>query len=77
MLRTTRLVTSPRCVSLTCTTSESQMNAILGFANALSCMIFDARRASRRWISVTFSAKRVRKRASSTAESPPPTTAMC
>ena len=27
-----------------------QMNAIFGLANALSCMIFDARSVSRRWI---------------------------
>ena len=38
-------------------------------------MIFEARSASRRWISVTLRANRVRKVASSTAESPPPTTA--
>ena len=30
------------------------MNSILGFANALSCMIFDARSESRRWITVTL-----------------------
>ena len=40
--------------------SESQMNSIFGLANALSCMIFDARSESRRWITVTFVAKRVR-----------------
>ena len=37
-------------------------------------MIFDARSSLRRWITVTLSAKRVRKIASSKAESPPPTT---
>ena len=45
-------------------------------ANARSCMIFEARRLSRRWISVTDRANRVRNVASSRAESPPPTTAM-
>jgi hypothetical protein len=39
-------------------------------------MIFDARSASRRWISVTLVANLVRNSASSTAESPPPTTAI-
>ena len=39
-------------------------------------MIFDARSVSRRWTTVTFDAKRVRKIASSIAESPPPTTAI-
>ena len=52
------------------------IHAIFGFARALSCMIFDARSVSRRWTSVTLLAKRVRKLASSMAESPPPTTAM-
>ncbi len=37
-------------------------------------MIFDARNESRRWMSVTLVAKRVRNIASSIAESPPPTT---
>src|SRR2546429_2424891 len=41
-----------------------------------SCMILDARSSLRRWTTVTSSAKRVRKMASSKAESPPPTTAM-
>src|SRR3981081_4427479 len=40
-------------------------------------MIFDARRLLRRWITVTLLPKRVRKIASSIAESPPPTTTMC
>jgi hypothetical protein len=39
-------------------------------------MIFDARSSSRRWTIVTVVANLVRKIASSTAESPPPTTAM-
>ena len=39
-------------------------------------MIFDARNASRRCTSVTFDANFVRKIASSSAESPPPTTAI-
>ena len=45
-------------------------------ALARSNMILDARNSSRRWISVTLRAKRVRKMASSIAESPPPMTAM-
>jgi hypothetical protein len=40
-------------------------------------MIFEARSSSRRWTRVTLLAKRERKVASSTAESPPPMTAMC
>jgi hypothetical protein len=39
-------------------------------------MIFEARRLSRRWTRVTERANRDRKVASSTAESPPPMTAM-
>ena len=39
-------------------------------------MIFEARSVSRRWIRVTFEANLVRNVASSTAESPPPTTAI-
>ena len=55
---------------------ESQMKRIFSFLNARSCMIFDARSSSRRWMIVTVSANLVRNVASSTAESPPPTTAM-
>ena len=40
-------------------------------------MIREARSSSRRWITVTLEAKRVKKMASSMAESPPPATAMC
>ena len=36
------------------------MNSIFGLASALSCMIFDARSESRRWMTVTFDANRVR-----------------
>ena len=39
-------------------------------------MILEARSSSRRWTTVTLLAKRVRKVASSIAESPPPTTTM-
>jgi hypothetical protein len=39
-------------------------------------MIFDARSSSRRCTTVTLRANLVRNKASSTAESPPPTTAM-
>ena len=45
-------------------------------AKARSCMIFEARRLSRRWTTVTDRANRVRNVASSIAVSPPPTTAM-
>ena len=57
-------------------TSEFQANSSLGSAKARSCMILEARSSSRRWIRVTLEPKRVRKVASSIAESPPPTTAM-
>ena len=57
-------------------TSLFHRNLIFGLANARSCMIFEARSASRRWITVTVLANRVRNIASSMAESPPPTTAM-
>ena len=40
-------------------------------------MIFEARNSSRRCTIVTCDAMRARKRASSIAESPPPTTTMC
>ena len=50
--------------------------SILGWATALSCMILLARNDSRRWSMWTLVAKRVRKRASSKAVSPPPTTAI-
>ena len=49
---------------------------ILSLAWARSSMIREARNSSRRWMSVTLRANRVRKVASSMAESPPPTTAM-
>ena len=69
-------VTSPFAVSTISSTSEFHSNEIFGLANALSCMIFDARSVSRRWTTVTCDANRVRKIASSIAESPPPTTAI-
>ena len=52
------------------------MNSIFGLASARSCMIFEARNSSRRWMIVTVVANLVRKIASSTAVSPPPTTAI-
>jgi hypothetical protein len=55
--------------------SEFQMNSILGSAIARSCMTLLARSESRRWMTYTLSAKRVRNVASSIAESPPPATA--
>ena len=54
----------------------SHRNLIFGFANARSCMIFEARSLSRRWITVTDLPNLVRNVASSIAESPPPITAM-
>ena len=45
-------------------------------AMARSCMILEARSESRRWITVTLVANLVRNSASSSAESPPPTTAI-
>ena len=51
-------------------------NVIFSLALARSSMIREARNSSRRWIRVTLRANRVRKVASSIAESPPPTTAM-
>ena len=57
-------------------TTEFHMNSILGLLNARSCMIFEARSVSRRWIKVTFDANLVRNVASSTALSPPPATAI-
>ena len=57
-------------------TTLFQTKLILGLAKARSCMIFDARSSSRRWMTLTLVAKRVRKVASSMAESPPPTTAI-
>ena len=52
----------------------SSSHAIFGFWRALSCMILEARRLSRRCTIVTFDANLVRKPASSMAVSPPPTT---
>ena len=46
----------------------------MSFARARSSMICDARNSSRRCTSVTLVRERVRKSASSIAESPPPTT---
>jgi hypothetical protein len=51
-------------------------NEIFSLAWARSAMIFEARSSSRRCTIVTERANLVRKVASSTAESPPPTTAM-
>ena len=50
--------------------------SIFGLAKARCCMTLEARSSPRRWMTVTLSANRVRKRASSRAESPPPTTAI-
>ena len=72
-----RVMLSSDSVPLIAATSEFQTISSLGSANARSCMIFEARSSSRRWISDTLDPKRVRNVASSIAESPPPTTAMC
>src|SRR5579875_764993 len=50
------------------------MNRILGFLRARSSMIFEARKCSLRCTIVTSLPKRLKKLASSIAESPPPTT---
>ena len=57
-------------------TAEFQAKWIFGSFSARAAMILLARSSSRRCTRVTDLAKRVRKVASSTAESPPPTTAM-
>ena len=44
-----RAVTSPFPMSLMSSTSVFHSKEIFGLANALSCMIFDARSVSRRW----------------------------
>ena len=57
-------------------TAEFQAKLILGSFSARAAMILLARSASRRCTMVTDFANRLRKVASSMAESPPPTTAM-
>ena len=57
-------------------TTEFHRISILGLEKARSCMILLARSWSRRTIIVTLVANFVRNMASSTAESPPPTTAI-
>ena len=59
--RALRLASPSRSV-----TTVFHRNSIFGFANARSCMIFEARSVSRRWIRVTLSANLLRKMASST-----------
>ena len=66
--------TPPSREPRTSVTTLFHCQAILALAKARSCMIFEARSASRRWTTVTLLAKRVRKVASSIAVSPPPTT---
>ncbi len=84
---TSSFVVSPVFTSLTTTpvtlvsprtssTTEFHWNRIFGLLSTRSCMIFDARSSSRRWTRVTVSANFDRNMASSTAESPPPTTTM-
>ena len=49
---------------------------IFGCSMARACMIFEALKVSRRWITVTLRPNLARNSASSSAESPPPMTAM-
>ena len=53
MFLSTSEVTSPLSMSLMSTTSVFQMNEMFGIDIALSCITFEARRLSRRWITVT------------------------
>ncbi len=55
-------------------TTESHMNSSFGFLKAFSWIDFAARSSFLLWMIVTFLANFVRYIASSTAESPPPTT---
>ena len=68
-------VTSFFATSNTSSTTEFQTISIFGCLITRSAMIFDARNWSRRWITYTFEANRVRNSDSSMAVSPPPTTA--
>ena len=52
--RSTSAVTSPFSASLMSTTSVFHKNEMFGVAIALSCITFDARNVSRRWITVTL-----------------------
>ena len=63
-----------RSVPRISSTTRFSAHATFGFRCARSCMILEARSASRRWTIVTLLANFVRKVASSIAESPPPTT---
>jgi hypothetical protein len=67
------LPSSPRISS----TVEFHSTLIFGLFSARSCITLLALNESRRCTIVTVSANRVRKVASSIAESPPPTTMMC
>ena len=57
----------------TSSTAAFQANEIFGFASARSCMIFDARSLSRRWITVTCVAKPTRPPGGSGVLAPRPT----
>ena len=72
MSSTAETVLSPS-TSVTCL---PRAHRIFSLSWARCCMIFDARSSGRRWTTVTVLANRVRKVASSIAESPPPTTTM-
>jgi hypothetical protein len=67
---------SSRSVPTASRTSLSHSKRILSLLKARCCMTLLARSVSRRCTMVTDRAKRVRKVASSTAVSPPPTTTM-
>ncbi len=71
-----RPLTSFSSTPSTSSTVVLETNLMLGWAMARSSMIFEARNRSVRLMSVILVAKRVRKRASSMAESPPPMTAI-
>ena len=55
-------------------TTESQTISTFGFSSSRFCMMREARSSSRRWTTKTLEPNLVRCVASSTAESPPPTT---
>ena len=67
---------STRASPLMDSTTEFHAKSSFGSFSAREAMAFEARSSSRRCTRVTREPKRVRKVASSTAESPPPITAM-
>jgi hypothetical protein len=73
-LRSRTPVTTPLSTSKISSTVALVIHWIFGFARARSSMIFEARNSSRRCTTATSEPNRVRKIASSIAESPPPIT---